>query len=243
MPGYPTNAYSACGCWEEFTPFGCEGHDAGLPAGPDVAKSDLVKAMSGVGVPTTRPTVLAGTDGIVRCGWVSEVGTDLTEYHDREWGTPVHDEAELFQSLVLTYFENGLSWVLVFNKREALRRAFADFDPAAVAAMTDRDVDRLMKDRTIIRNRAKIEATLHNARLLSVMSLNDIAWYYRPRQRHPLRQWSDGRAQSPESRQLATELRRRGFRFVGPVVAHSFMQTVGIDNGHFDGCFRAPLAD
>ena len=149
----------------------------------------------------------------------------------------------MFQALVLTYFENGLSWALVFNKREALGRAFADFHPASVATMTDRDVDLLMKDDTIIRNRAKIEATVHNARLLTSMSLNDIAWHYRPRHRHPLRQWSDGRAQSLESQQLATELRRRGFRFVGPVVAHSFMQTVGIENGHFDGCFRAPRAD
>ncbi len=199
-----------------------------------------MKAMSGFGMPATRPTTLAGIDDIVRCGWVTEVGTDLTGYHDREWGTPVHGEAELFRALVLTYFENGLSWAVVFNKRAALGRVFADFDPDAVATMTDRDVDFLMEDHTIIRNRSKIEATVHNARLLTSMSLNDTVWHYRPAHRHPLRQWSDGRPQSPESRQLATELRRRGFRFVGPVVAHSFMQTVGIENGHFDGCFRAP---
>jgi DNA-3-methyladenine glycosylase I len=168
------------------------------------------------------------------------VGADLTEYHDREWGTPVHDEAALFEALVFTYFENGLSWAIVFKKREALRRAFAGFDATAVAKMTDRDVDLLMTDRTIIRNRAKIEATVHNARRLTSMSLNDIAWHFRPRDRHPLRQWSDGRAESPESHQLAAALRDRGFRFVGPVVAHSFMQAVGIDNGHFEGCFRAP---
>jgi DNA-3-methyladenine glycosylase I len=202
-----------------------------------------VKAMSGVGVAATRPTTLAGTDGLVRCGWVTEAGTDLTGYHDTGWGTPVHDEAALFAALVLTYFENGLSWAVVFNKRAALSRAFADFDPAAVATMTGRDVDLLMKDHTIIRNRAKIEATVHNARLVTSISLNGIAWNYQPRHRHPLRQWSDGRAHSPESQHLATELRRRGFRFVGPVVVHSFMQTVGIDNGHFDGCFRAPRAD
>jgi DNA-3-methyladenine glycosylase I len=199
-----------------------------------------VKAMSGAGIPATHPTTLAGTDGVVRCGWVTEVGTDLTGYHDREWGTPIHGEAALFQALVLTYFENGLSWAVVFNKRAALSRAFASFDPAAVATMTDRKVDLLMEDHTIIRNRAKIEATIHNARLLTSMSLNDVAWRHQPRHRHPLRQWSDGRSQSPESQQLATDLRRRGFRFVGPVVAHSFMQTVGIENGHFDGCFRAP---
>ena len=198
--------------------------------------------MSGVGIPAGRPTTLIGADGLARCGWVTEVGSPLAEYHDIEWGTPVHGEADLFRALVLTYFENGLSWAVVFNKREALDRAFADFDPAVVATMTDRDVDRMMRDDTIIRNRAKIEATVHNARLLTSLSLDDIAWCYRPRLRHPLRQWSDGRAQSPESRQLANQLQREGFRFVGPVVAHSFMQSTGIENGHFDGCFRAPAA-
>ncbi|WP_200828226.1 DNA-3-methyladenine glycosylase I [Mycobacterium sp. 3519A] len=195
--------------------------------------------MSGEGVPATRSFTVTGTDGLVRCGWVTEVGDDLTDYHDREWGTPVHDEAALFRTLVLTYFENGLSWALVVRKREALRRAFADFAPAAVAAMTDRDVDVLMRDEGIIRHRGKIEATVHNARLLSSFSLADVAWRYRPSRRYPLRRWSDGRSQTEESEQLATDLRRRGFRFVGPRVAHSFMQAAGIDNGHFDGCFRA----
>ena len=121
------------------------------------------------------------------CGWLTEADPDLTRYHDLEWGTPVHDEAALFEELVSTYFENGLSWRVVFSKREALRRAFADFDPAVVAGMTDRDVDLLMSDRTIIRNRAKIEATVHNARLLTSISLNDIVWHYRHRPRRPLR--------------------------------------------------------
>jgi DNA-3-methyladenine glycosylase I len=198
--------------------------------------------MSGGGVPASRPTTLIGADGLPRCGWVTDAATQLADYHDTEWGTPLHGEADLFRALALTYFENGLSWAVVFGKREALSRAFADFDPVAVAAMTDRDVDRWMQDTTIIRNRAKIEATLHNARLLTSLSLDDIAWRHQPRQRHPLRQWSDGRAQSPESQQLANELRHNGFRFVGPRVAHSFMQAAGIDNGHFDGCFRAPPA-
>jgi DNA-3-methyladenine glycosylase I len=199
--------------------------------------------MSGIGVPANRPTTLIGADGLARCGWVTAAGTQLAEYHDTEWGTPVHGEAALFKALVLTYFENGLSWAVVFNKREALNRAFADLDPTAVATMTDRDVDRLMHDHTIIRNRAKIEATLHNARLLAVWSLSDIAWQHRPHRRHPLRQWSDGRARSPESQRLAQDLQQKGFRFVGPMVAHSFMQATGIENGHFDGCFRAPPAD
>jgi DNA-3-methyladenine glycosylase I len=196
--------------------------------------------MAGIGMPPTRPTTLTGADGVVRCGWVSETDEDLTRYHDLEWGTPVHGEAALFEALASTYFENGLSWRVVYDKRDALRRAFADFAPAVVATMTGRDVDRLVNDPTIIRNRAKIEATVDNARVLTSISLNDVAWQYAPRRRHPLRQWSDGRKDSPESRELATALRKRGFRFVGPIVAHSFMQTVGIENGHFDGCFRAP---
>jgi DNA-3-methyladenine glycosylase I len=196
--------------------------------------------MAGIGMPATRPTTVGGADGVVRCGWVPETDVDLTQYHDLEWGTPVHGEASLFEALVSTYFENGLSWRVVYDKRDALRRAFADFDPAVVAAMTGRDVDLLVNDPTIIRNRAKIEATVHNARVLTSISLNDIAWRYEPRRRHPLRQWSDGVKDSPESLQLATALRKHGFRFVGPIVAHSFMQTVGIENGHFDGCFRAP---
>jgi DNA-3-methyladenine glycosylase I len=200
----------------------------------------VVKAMAGIGIPPTQPTTLTGADGVVRCGWVSERRPDLMHYHDQEWGTPVHGEAALFEALAATYFENGLSWSVVFHRRAALRRAFADFEPAVVAAMTERDVDRLMNDRTIIRNRAKLEATVHNARLLTSMSLDELGWRHQPSRRRPLRQWSDGISESPESRRLATALRQRGFRFVGPVVAHSFMQAVGIDNGHFDGCFRAP---
>jgi DNA-3-methyladenine glycosylase I len=195
--------------------------------------------MAGFGMPASRPTTLTGADGVVRCGWVDRTHLDLTNYHDREWGTPVHEEAQLFEALASTYFENGLSWAVVFGKREALRRAFAGFDVDAVAAMGPSDVERLMADGTIIRNRAKIEATVHNARVLTTLSLADVAWSHRPTNRHPLREWSDGRMDSPESRQLARELRQLGFRFVGPVVAHSFMQTVGIENGHFDGCFRA----
>lgn len=196
--------------------------------------------MAGIGIPATHPTTLTGTDGIVRCGWVSETRPELRQYHDQEWGTPVHGEAALFEALASTYFENGLSWSVVFHKRAALRRAFADFEPAVVATMTELDVDRLMNDRTIIRNRAKLEATVHNARLLTTTSLDDLAWRHQPRGRRPLRQWSDARSESPESRQLAMALRQIGFRFVGAVVAHSFMQAVGIDNGHFEGCFRAP---
>ncbi|OBH40227.1 DNA-3-methyladenine glycosylase I [Mycobacterium mantenii] len=196
--------------------------------------------MAGVGVPPEFVTVVSGPDGITRCRWATQTGRDLTAYHDHEWGIPTHDEAVLFEALALTYFENGLSWAIVFDKRENLRAAFHGFDPAAVAEMTPDHVERLMLDTTIIRNRRKIEATLHNARLLTKHPLSQLAWRHRPRTHHRLRTWADGRMVSPESHRLSAALHGAGFRLVGPVVAHSFMQTVGIENGHFEGCFRAP---
>lgn len=196
--------------------------------------------MAGIGVPTHVASVISGPDGVIRCRWATETGRDLTAYHDHEWGTPVHGEAPLFEALVLTYFENGLSWATVFDKRDNLRKAFHGFDPAEVAEMTPDDVERLMTDTSIIRHRRKIEATLHNARLLSTHSLSRLAWQHQPRRHRRPRSFGDGRMVSPESQRLSVALREVGFRMVGPVVAHSFMQTVGIENGHFEGCFRAP---
>jgi DNA-3-methyladenine glycosylase I len=198
-----------------------------------------MKAMAGVDMPPQLATVVTAADGVTRCRWATETGRDLTAYHDHEWGRPTRDEAMLFEALVLTYFENGLSWATVFDKRDNLRTAFHGFEPAAVAAMAAADVERLMGDTSIIRNRQKIEATLHNARLLSKYSLSQLAWQHQLREHHRLRSWADGRMTSPESRRLSLTLRDKGFRLVGPVVAHSFMQTVGIENGHFEGCFRA----
>ena len=199
-----------------------------------------MKAMAGVGVPTHLPTVITAADGVTRCRWATETGRDLMAYHDREWGTPTHDETALFEALVLTYFENGLSWATVFDKRDNFRAAFDGFDPAAVAAMTSGDVERLMADTSIVRNRRKIEATVHNARVLSKYSLAQLVWHHQTAQRYRLRSWADGRMESPESRRLSAALRDAGFRLVGPVVAHSFMQTVGVENGHFEGCFLSP---
>lgn len=198
-----------------------------------------MKAMAGVGMPPGLSTVLAGPDGVTRCRWATETGRDLIAYHDREWGTPTRDDAALFEALTLTYFENGLSWATVFDKRDRLRLAFHGFEPSAVAAMTRDDIERLMVDASIIRNRRKIEATVHHARLLSKCSLSQLAWQHQPLKHYRLRSFADGRMVSPESRSLSMSLRERGFRLVGPIVAHSFMQTVGIENGHFEGCFRA----
>jgi DNA-3-methyladenine glycosylase I len=118
-----------------------------------------VRAMAGVGMAPQLATVITTADGVARCRWATETGRDLTAYHDREWGTPTHDEAMLFEAFVLTYFENGLSWATVFDKRDNLRTAFHGFNPTAVAAMTPDDVERLMAETAIIRNRRKIEAT------------------------------------------------------------------------------------
>jgi DNA-3-methyladenine glycosylase I len=198
-----------------------------------------MKAMAGIDVPAHLPTVVTSADGVTRCRWATETGRDLTGYHDAEWGTPTHDEAALFEALALTYFENGLSWITVFDKRESFRRAFHGFLPQAVAAMTPADVDRLMTDRAIVRNRRKIEATVHNAGVMARCSLEQLTWEHQPLHHHRLRSWADGRMDTPESQALAVALRENGFRLVGPIVAHSFMQTVGVENGHFDGCFRA----
>ena len=199
-----------------------------------------MKAMVGIGVPAGRATVVQGHDGIVRCSWATETGLDLRAYHDHEWGRPTTEPRDLLEALVLTYFENGLSWAIVFGKRDAFRRAFADFEPAAVAAMTPADVGRMLEDRSIVRNRSKIEATIHNARLaIQTPTLTELTWANQPRTHHRLATWSDGRTSSQEADQLNTALKQRGYRFIGPNVAHAYLLSVGVINGHFDGCFRA----
>lgn len=199
-----------------------------------------MKAMVGIGVPATRPTVIAGTDGISRCSWATETGLDLRAYHDDEWGRPTTKPRDLLEALVLTYFENGLSWATVFTKRDAFRRAFAGFRPESVAAMAPADVASLLEDSSIIRNRAKIEATVHNARrAIQTPTLAELTWANPPRTHHRLATWSDGRTSSAESDQLSAALKARGYRFAGPTVAHAYLLSVGVINGHFDGCFRA----
>ena len=200
--------------------------------------------MAGFGVPDSRPMVIEFPDGTPRCSWVLETNLDLIGYHDEEWGTPTRDVAVLFEALCLTYFENGLSWATVFGKRSAFRRAFRGFDPHQVAAMSEPDVERLLTDRSIVRNRAKIDATVTNARLIAdaTNSFVELVWSSAPPEQPILRTRADGRMHSPESVQLSARLKELGYRFVGPVVVHSFMQTVGVENGHFAGCFRAVRA-
>lgn len=200
--------------------------------------------MAGFGLPESSPAVIGGSDGVARCAWATETGRDLTVYHDSHWGTPTHDRAVLLRELVLTYFENGLSWALIHAKRDAFDASFASFDPMVVASFSPAKVESLLGDRSIVRSRSKIEATVRNAQVVVTDDrFVDRIWDHASTTHYRFRTRADGRMNSPESQSLAKEMRSRGYRFVGPVVAHSFMQTVGVEIGHFDGCFRAPRTD
>lgn len=182
-----------------------------------------------------------GPDGRLRCPWA--VGTpDYCAYHDNEWGVPLHGEVALFERLSLEAFQSGLSWLTILRKRDAFRRAFAGFQPATVAAFTDGDVARLLTDPGIIRNRAKIEATVRNARAVTELGedLDGLLWSYAPDPagRHPPRTMAELPTRTRESEAMASMLRRRGFTFVGPVTCHALMQATGMVDDHLIGCFR-----
>ena len=166
-------------------------------------------------------------------------------YHDEEWGRPVADEARLLEKLCLEGFQSGLSWDTILRKREAFREDFAGFDAAVVARYGDDDVERLLGDARIVRNRAKIEASIANARAAEAMhaageTLAALIWSHRPETRtHPPpvpAALADMPASTPESKALARELKRRGFRFVGPTTVYAMMQAVGVVNDHIAGC-------
>jgi DNA-3-methyladenine glycosylase I len=185
------------------------------------------------------------TEPFDRCPWA---GGDpmMTAYHDDEWGVPVHDDVELFERLALESFQAGLSWSTILRKRDAFRSAFAGFDPAVVARFGDADRERLMADARIVRNRAKIDATIGNAQgvldlarefgsfdayLASIVPLP-------PRPMAPGSTMADIAASTPVSDALSADLRRRGFRFVGTTIVYAFMQSVGLVDDHLPGCFR-----
>ncbi|MEA2157202.1 MAG: DNA-3-methyladenine glycosylase [Solirubrobacteraceae bacterium] len=163
-------------------------------------------------------------------------------YHDREWGRPVREEPRLLERLCLEGFQSGLSWLTILRKRENFRAAFAGFDPVAIARFGDGDVQRLMGDAGIVRNRAKIEATIANARATVALheageTLGALLWSFAPEHAPPAPQaLQDMPATTPESKALARELKRRGFRFVGPTTAYALMQATGIVNDHLAGC-------
>lgn len=188
----------------------------------------------------TDGTVLC-EDGLRRPPWAARDPL-LREYYDTEWGMPVHGEAELFERLVLEGFQAGLSWATILRKRPAFREAFAGFDPDAVAAFGAADVDRLMADARIIRNRRKIDAAIGNARatvdLRAEGGLPQLIWSHRPERTPEPRTVDEVPSRSPESEALAAELKRRGFRFVGPVTVFALMEAVGVVDTHLVGSHR-----
>ena len=186
--------------------------------------------------------LVTGPDGLARCGWAGDT-EDYVRYHDEEWGRPVRDDRALFEKVTLEAFQSGLSWLIILRKREAFRAAFAGFDPGRVAAFGDADVERLMGDAGIVRNRAKIEATIANAGAAVAMadagdSLSELLWGFAPdpAERPAPRSMADVPASTPESAAMAKELKRRGFRFVGPTTAYALMQACGLVNDHLAGC-------
>jgi DNA-3-methyladenine glycosylase I len=174
-----------------------------------------------------------------RCWWAGSA-PEYARYHDEEWGRPEHDSRALYEKLCLEAFQSGLSWITILRKREAFRAAFAGFEPERVAAFGDADVARLMADAAIVRNRAKIEAAIANARaVLSLdVPLSELLWSFAPDPagRPAPRSSEDVPAVTPESTAMARELKRRGFRFVGPTTAYALMQACGLVNDHLAGC-------
>jgi DNA-3-methyladenine glycosylase I len=186
--------------------------------------------------------VIIGQDGKARCSWAGAGDTALGRYHDEVWGTRTHDESALFEALTLGVFQVGLSWAIVFAKREAFRKAFRRFDVAKVAKMTARDVDRLVDDASIIRNRAKIQATVDNARAMMSASPTLVALaksHEVTRRRGAPRSLADLPTSTPDAEAFAKQLKSQGYRFVGPTSVYAFMQNVGVINDHIRGCFRA----
>jgi DNA-3-methyladenine glycosylase I len=187
----------------------------------------------------TGPVV--GTDGLARCPW-GDADALLAEYHDTEWGLPVRGEQALFERISLEAFQSGLSWRTVLAKRPAFRRAFAGFDPDAVARFDDDRLAGLLTDAGIIRNRAKIAATRSNARAVVALrdhgGLDALVWSHRPTRSPAPRTTAEVPARSPEATALAGALKARGFRFVGPTTIHALMEATGMIDTHLVGCHR-----
>jgi DNA-3-methyladenine glycosylase I len=184
--------------------------------------------------------VVRGPDGKRRCRW-GDSDDRYRDYHDAEWGQPILDEQGLYERLCLELLQSGLSWALILRKRDGLREAFSDFDPDAVAGFGARGVKRLLGDPRVIRNRQKIEAMVQNAQATVGMRdqapLPELIWSFRRRNLRAPRGYADMVSFTPESKELAKELKRRGFAFVGPTTVYSTMQAVGVVNDHLAGCF------
>ena len=182
--------------------------------------------------------VAIGADWLARCPWGASA-PDYLPYHDKEWGKALHGDAALFERVSLEAFQSGLSWITILRKRPAFRAAFAGFDPARVAAFDEADVERLLADAGIVRNRAKILATIANARAVLDLdgSLDELLWSFAPRPPRPApRGFGDVPAVTDESTAMAKALKRHGFRFVGPTTAYALMQATGMVNDHLADC-------
>lgn len=186
-----------------------------------------------------------GPDGHARCPWGDDPA--LRRYHDEEWGRELRGDRAMFERLSLEAFQAGLSWSLILRRREAFRAAFVGFVPALVSRFDEADVERLLSDAGIVRNRAKIEATITNARVVLDLgeSLSDLVWSFAPDHPPAPRNVDDVPATTPESTALARELKRRGMSFVGPTTAYALMQATGLVDDHLVGCLARrtpPLA-
>jgi DNA-3-methyladenine glycosylase I len=189
-------------------------------------------------MPEPPSDLVIGDDGRPRCRWGAST-PEYVAYHDEEWGRPVHDADALYEKLCLEAFQSGLSWLTILRKRERFRAAFQGFEIAAVARFGAADVERLMGDSGIVRNRAKIEAAIANARAAAeVDDLSALIWSHAPDPagRPAPRTMGEIPAVTPESTALAKALKRRGFRFVGPTTAYALMQACGLVNDHLEGC-------
>jgi DNA-3-methyladenine glycosylase I len=192
--------------------------------------------------------IVIGEDGVPRCAWATSA-PEYRAYHDTEWGFPVSNDVRLFEKLSLEGFQAGLSWLTILRKREAFRRAFAGFDFVQVAGFGDADVTRLLADAEIVRHRGKIEAVISNARRMVELvdregSLAAFVWGFEPPGRTAALSHAElvQLSSSAESKALSAELKRRGWRFVGPTTAYAFMQAMGLVNDHLDGCAIHPQA-
>jgi DNA-3-methyladenine glycosylase I len=201
----------------------------------------------GVVAVSTAPSdgILVGADGVARCSWGGGEHPEYVAYHDAEWGFPVDDDTRLFEKLCLEGFQSGLSWLTILRKREAFRRAFAGFDFHRMASFGPADIERLLGDASIVRHRGKIESAINNAgRCVELVdehgSLAAYVWGFEPdpATRPRTVTWDVLRAmsQTQESVALAKDLKRRGWRFVGPTTVYAFMQAMGLVDDHLDGC-------
>ncbi len=192
-----------------------------------------------------KTSLIKGNDGKNRCWWCGDDPLYM-HYHDTEWGKPVHDDTRLFEKICLEGFQAGLSWITILRKRDNFRAAFDGFDYHKIRTYSESDINRLLNDAGIIRHRGKIEATINNAGCAVEMeaefgSLGAYFWTFKPKVDNVLQSREDAVSETPESRSLSKDLKKRGWKFVGPTTCYAFMQAMGMVNDHIDGCNFRPV--